>query len=550
MPKITGQKFMAEALAAYGVTHFFYVPVVMSAVIKEMPDLGITSVMTHGEKAAAYMADGYARISRRVGVCGSQAIGATNLAAGLRDAYLSRNPVLAISGGMDPESRYRFAYQEIDDMPIFDRLTKFNAMVENSDRLPDLLSQAFRSATSGMPQPVHLELPGLLGGQAMAELEHDLKFDPRLGSFPSYRPPAPTEDVEVAIKAIASAKRPILVAGGGVASSNAAEQLLAFARQHGLPVATSLNAKGMILDSDPLSVGVVGEYSATSANTAVIESDLVIYVGSLTGGLITRNLAVPPVSAKVVHIDINPDNIGRNYPNTLGVCGDAATVLQQLIDEGRDFTVPADWSARIKILKQEWTDLVSIQEMSDAVPMRPERLCHELSAALPDDAIVVADTGHAGAWMAQNMTTTSTNQRMIRAHGSLGWALPASIGAKAAAPDRPVICFAGDGGFFYHMAELETAMRHDINIIVVVNNNASLNQESFIWEGSDRFDKSWKFAPVSFENIAKSFGTGFARVEKPSDMAGAMQEALAANKPFVIEAVTDMDAMSIPPFLG
>lgn len=541
---------MAEAFAAYGVTHFFYVPVVMSGVIKEMADLGVTSVMTHGEKAAAYMADGYARVSHKVGVCGAQAIGATNLAAGLRDAYLSRNPVLAISGGMDPESRYRFAYQEIDDMPIFDRLTKFNAMVENSSRLPDLLAQAFRSASSGMPQPVHLELPGLLGGKAMDELEHDLQFDSRFGSFPSYRVAAPSDDIQTALKAIEAAKRPILVAGGGVASSNAAVQLLAFARRHGLPVATSLNAKGMILDSDPLSVGVVGEYSATSANTAVIESDLVIYVGSLTGGLVTRNLAVPPVSANVIHIDINPDNIGRNYPNTVGLCGDAATVLQQLLDAGSQFSVPGDWLARIDVLKQEWRDLVSIQEVSDAVPMRPERLCIEISAALPDDAIVVGDTGHSGAWMAQNMPTTSTNQRMIRAHGSLGWAVPASIGAKAAAPDRPVICFAGDGGFFYHMAELETAVRHNFNVIFVVNNNASLNQESFIWEGSDRWDKHWKFAPVSFEHIAKAFGTGFVRVEKPSDMADAMQTALAANKPFIIEAVTDLNAMSIPPYLG
>jgi acetolactate synthase-1/2/3 large subunit len=152
--------------------------------------------------------------------------------------------------------------------------------------------------------------------------------------------------------------------------------------------------------------------------------------------------------------------------------------------------------------------------------------------------------------MAQNIATTSTSQRMIRAHGSLGWALPAAIGAKAAAPDRPVVCFTGDGGFFYHMAELETAMRHGINVIVVVNNNASLNQESFIWEGSDRWDKNWKFSPVSFAGIAEAFGTGFARVEKPGDMAGAFKTALAANTPFVIEAVTDLNAMSVPPYVG
>ena len=544
MPRLSGPEFFVEALSAYGVTHCFYVPVVISEAMKLMPDKGITAVMTHGEKAAAYMADGYARISGKVGVCAAQAIGATNLAAGLRDAYLARIPVLAISGGMNVASRYRHFYQEIDDMPIYDHLTKFNARIEDASRMPDLLAQAFRAATTGMPQPVHLELDGLWHEQSMQPIEHDLSFEARYARYPAIRQPALAEDVARALTAIEKAKRPVIVAGGGVVSSRAAAYLVDFARRHAIPVAKSLNAKDVMLDTDPLSLGVVGQYSATSANAAVSQADLVIYIGSLTGGLVTRNRKVPSPETAVVHIDINPENIGRNYPNTVGVCGDAATVLQQLLAVGARFKAPDEWITRTSEFKAEWDKQVRPMETSDAVPMRPERLLHDLSGVLPSNAIVVGDTGHSGAWIAQNLKVTSESQRVIRAHGSLGWALPASMGAKAARPDCPVICFTGDGGFMYHMAELETAVRYGLNTITVVNNNAALNQEAHIWDWNEKWANNWRFAPVDYGYIAKAFGVGYAKVEKPGQLERAMSEALSASKPFLIEGLTDIEAMA------
>ena len=531
-------------MSAYGVTHCFYVPVVLSEAIKLMPDKGITAVMTHGEKAAAYMADGYARVSGKVGICAAQAIGATNLAAGLKDAYLARIPVLAISGGMNVGSRYRLHYQEIDDMPIYDHLTKFNARIEDASRMPDLIAQAFRSATTGMPQPVHLELDGLWHEQTMKELEHDLRFDTRFATYPAVRQPASAEDIAAALKAIQQAKRPVIVAGGGVVSSGASKSLVAFARRHAIPVAKSLNAKGVILDTDPLSLGVVGQYSEVSANAVVIEADLVIFIGSLTGGLVTRNRRVPPPGTAVVHIDVNPENIGRNYPDTTGVCGDADTVLKQLLSTDVEYAAPQAWTQRTRQLKDDWQERILLMETSDAVPLRPERLLHDLSDLMPGNAILVGDTGHSGAWIAQNLRVTAEGQRVIRAHGSLGWALPASIGAKAACPDHPVICFTGDGGFMYHMAELETAVRYGLNTITVVNNNAALNQEAHIWDWNEKWEKNWRFAPVDYSHIARAFGIGFARVDKPGQLDKAMSEALAANKPFLIEAVTDIEAMS------
>jgi acetolactate synthase I/II/III large subunit len=547
--RMTGARYIAEAFKAYGITHFFYVPVIIPEAVKEMTRLGITPVMTHGEKAAAYMADGFARISHHPGVCGAQTIGGTNLAAGLRDAFLARVPVVAICGGKLPQRRYRFVYQEIDDMPIYQAITKFNATVERLDRLPDLLRAAFRSATSGMPQPVHLELPGQAGEIVNDTLEFELDFDTRFGEFPSVRTPAPSEDVDRVLAALRTSERPIIVAGGGVASSGAQMELVELARRLGIPVATSLNGKGVILDTDPLSIGVVGEYSRRCANQAVSQADLVFYIGSLTGGLVTRNWSVPDPSARVVHLDINPENLGRNYADTVGICGDARTVLRQLLGALEQPT-PSDgrqpWRERVAELRADWQASVRAYEASDAVPMRPERLCREISEWLPEDAIVVADTGHAGAWLAQDFYATSPRQTFIRAHGSLGWGLPAAIGAKCAAPSRPVVCFTGDGGLFYHFSELETAARYGINVTVVVNNNRSLNQEQRLWKESTDFDKNWRFCPVDFASAARAFGCLATRVEQPAEIRPALDRALSAERTTLIEAMTDLWVPAAP----
>jgi len=541
MSQINSSKYIADAFKAYGVTHFFYMPVIVPGACKEMQKTGIIPVMTHGEKAAAYMADGYARVSHRVGVCGSQTIGGTNLAAGLRDPFLARVPVLAISGGKLPQHKYRLTYQEIDDMPIYQAITKFNATVENAERLPDLLNTAFRAATTGMPQPVHLELPGF-AGMNMGDVDGDFEIDSRYGQFPAIRTMAPVGDIHSALEAIGKAERPIIVAGGGVASSQAGPELIGLARLLSIPVATALNAKGIILDADPLSIGIVGEYSRSCANLAVHEADLVIYIGSLTGGLVTRAWTIPGKSAKVIHIDINPENLGRNYMHTIGVCGDAKAVLLQMIEAATQSGKLAPrkaWLGRVSALKAEWQENIRPFETSDAMPMRPERLCREISDWLPENAIVVGDTGHAGLWMAQNFYATSEKQTFIRAHGSLGWSFPAAIGAKCAAPDRPVICFTGDGGFYYHMAEMETAARYGINVICVINNNESLNQEQGLWAGTTEFDKNWRFHPVDLTACANAMGCLALKVECPQDVGPAMKKAFDANRPVIIEAKTD-----------
>jgi acetolactate synthase I/II/III large subunit len=217
-----------------------------------------------------------------------------------------------------------------------------------------------------------------------------------------------------------------------------------------------------------------------------------------------------------------------------------------MIDAALSSTGQKTWLERIAALRGEWSQIANEFETSSQTPIVPPRVAREICRQLPEDAIVVGDTGHAGAWVAQNFYTTNPKQRFIRAHGSLGWAFPASIGAKCAAPDRPVICFTGDGGLYYHLAEIETMLRHELKVVVIVNNNASLNQEAPLWREGGGLEKHWRMMPTNFAKVAEGFGCRGVRVEKPDEIAPALKGALASHGPVLLDVVTDPASMSLP----
>jgi acetolactate synthase-1/2/3 large subunit len=264
---------------------------------------------------------------------------------------------------------------------------------------------------------------------------------------------------------------------------------------------------------------------------------------------------VPPPGTPVIQLDIDPLELGRNYPNTVSLLGDARTVLRQLQQEfsapstnGR--TASSPWLARARELKDQWRAETQSCVDSDAVPMRPERVCRELSQALPDDAIVVVDTGHSGMWTGQHLELRSPNQKYIRAAGSLGWGFPAALGAKCAHPDRAVVCFTGDGGFYYHATELETAARYGINAVIAVNNNFSLNQDerpfnaAYGGQQTEGFEM-WQFSRnVDLVKLAESLGCMGICVERPDEVQPALKQALSANRPVLLDVRTDIKAMS------
>ncbi len=530
MPKMTGSRFFAEAMRGYGVTHLFYVNSIVNAAMKEMDAVGVTRVVTHGEKAAAYMVDGYARASRRPGICLCQDIGTSNLAAGMRDAHMSSSPVIAITGGQNDQPRYRHAYQNAEDFTAWGGVTKANYSVDAVERFPDLLRQAFREATSGTPGPVHLELRGNAGQMLEREGEFDLVFEKRFTQFPAFRPEAEPSAIKAAVAALAQAAKPIIVAGGGAVASGAGPEILKLAETLSIPIATSLHAKAIVPDDHPLAVGVPGSYSRWCANQAVAAADLVFFIGSHTGGQVTNGWQIPKIGTPVIQLDIEPGELGRNYPNTVSLHGDAKVTLGKLIEAaGKQPSRRAEWLEQVRsYVAAYWAESEPLRN-SDAVPIRPERICKELEQWLPAHSTLLVDTFHAALWTAQMTRLTKPGQNYLRCGGSLGWAFPATLGAKAALPDQPVIGFCGDAGFYYHMAELETAARLRLNIVMVVNNNYS----GGVVENA-RFERS-----VNFAKVADSMGCVGFRVERPADIRPALDKALAAGRPAVVEIVSD-----------
>ncbi len=555
MPVMTGSRFFAEAMRGYGVTHVFYVPAILPDAMAAMDDTGVTRVLTHGETAAGYMADGYARASGKPGVCMAQAVGSANLAAGLRDAYLASSPVIAISGGPHPDSRYKHLYQVVEDFPMFGPITKFNARVDHPRRLPDLLRQAFRTATSGAPGPVHLEIPGRHGEAVVQEpLDFELLFEEGFSRYPAYRPEADSGAVADAARLLLEAKRPVIVAGGGVAASRAWAEVVELAEKISVPVATSLSGKGTIPDNHPLSVGVIGAYSRACANRAVANADLVFFIGCHTGGHTTADWKIPRPATTVIHLDIDPAEIGRNYPSKVGLCGDAKATLRRLIAAVGTTAGEKGWLSQIREMVGEWRSEAHPLMNSDATPIRPERLCREISDILPPGGVVVSDTGHSAIWSSTMIDFNKPGQRYITCAGTLGWAFPASIGAKCALPEKPVLCFTGDGGFYYCISELETAARMGINVVVVVNNNRSLQQVKNVVDASYGGNPEakgrgmWVFQETNFAKIAENMGCLGLRVEQPGDLRSALRQALEANRPVVVDVVTDIEAFPQPPW--
>jgi acetolactate synthase-1/2/3 large subunit len=498
------------------------------------------------------MADGYARASGKPGVCMAQVIGALNLAAGLRDAYLAHSPIIAMTGGRDPKTKFRKVYQEIDDVPAFEPVTKMNVTIDDVSRIPDMLRQAFRTATTGAPGPVHLQFRGNEGQLDLEEAEMDAVVEAQFARVPAFRPEPEAAHVKAALELLQKAERPIIVAGGGARASGAGKELVALAEALQIPVATSLNGKDVIPGTHALCVGVAGTYSRESANLAVNRADLVCFIGTETGGMTTHFWAAPKIGTPAIQIDIEPESLGRNYPLQATVLGDARSVLVRMLGQIDKASAAkrAAWIKEICGLRNDWYAKYKPQLESGAVPIHPARICNELTRHMPDDAIVVVDTGHAGMWMGGMYDLRMPAQSYMRSAGHLGWAFPAGLGAKAACPDRPVVVFTGDAGFWYHIGEVETAVRWNLASVTIVNNNGGGNQSK---RGFDRAyggqqtaqaRELWTYNKTDFARLAEDMGALGIRVENPNDIAPALATAVAAKRPAVIDIVTDIEALA------
>jgi acetolactate synthase-1/2/3 large subunit len=554
--QLTGAEWLARSLAANGTTHVFFIDAVIRRTLIELGTLGVHRVLGHSEKAVAYMADGYARVAGRPGICFAQSVGAANLASGLQDPFLGRSPVIAFTGHKAPAHQHRNAYQEIPHHPLFSAVTKFSAEVDAAADLPRLLRQAWRASMTGSPRPVHLDINGLQGeiietGNVSEPADADPAFQLRM---PPFRPTPADDEIDRAAAALRGSKRLAIVAGAGVTASQAGPELLALGRALAAPIGTSLGARGTIPTRDRLSIGCVGNYGAPPANQIVHEADMVLFVGCHTGDQVTHTWRIPAMDTPCVQIDIDPLELGRTYPNTLGLMGDPKATLAKLLtalDKPARDTAFADRAAGIVAA---WREARTPLLAENAVPIYPDRLCAEITRALPEDGILVADTGYSGIWTSTLIELNGTTQSYLRAAGSLGWSFPAALGAKCAAGKRKVICWSGDGAIYYHLTELETARRRGIAVVLVINNNSGFGQG---WPNIQRQQGNKpgdvrelvRFGPTNFADVARVFGLRGIRVEQPSQIAPALQEALASDETVVVDVATDIDCRAPEPWL-
>src|SRR5580698_2300261 len=553
---LTGAEWLARTLAANGTTHVFFIDAVLRRTLIELGTLGVTRVLAHAEKSAAYMADGYARIAGRPGICFAQSVGAANLAAGLQDAYLGRSPVIALTGHKQPAHQHRNAYQEIPHAPLFAPVTKFDAQVDSAADLPRLLRQAWRATMTGSPRPAHLDLNGLQAEIIETGLVHEPAVaDPALQlHMPPHRPAPPDDDIERAAVALRAATRIVIVAGAGATASQAGPELLALGQALAAPIGTSLGARGIIPTRHALSIGCAGNYAAPPANQIVHEAQLVLFVGCHTGDQVTHTWRVPAIDTQIVQIDIDPLELGRSYPNTLGLMGDPQATMAKLLTALGKPVRDTAFADRAAGIVAAWREARAPLLANNAVPIFPDRLCAEITRALPEDGILVADTGYSGIWTSTLIELNGTGQTYLRAAGSLGWSFPAALGAKCAAGKRKVICWSGDGAIYYHLTELETARRRGIAVVLVINNNSGFGQG---WPNIQRQQGNTpgdvrdlvRFGPTNFADVARVFGLRGIRVEEPSQIAPTLRDALASDEAVVVDVATDIDCRAPAPWL-
>jgi acetolactate synthase-1/2/3 large subunit len=540
---------IAATLTAHGIDRFFCVTGGDQPLWIALHAAGIKIVNCRSEASATYMADGYARVTGRpTFVYGQFGPGVANVAAALAEPYWANSPVVSLTSARAPTWQYLYGYQELDQLPMHEPVTRWNATLPAPDRTADLMRQAIRHAVGGRPGPVHLEVPtSMFSADAGTE---PVIADEAFRSVPGPLPGPPPAAVSAIVDALSSARRPVLLAGTGALLSGAWKEVTALAERLNLPVATSAGGKGAIAENHRLSIGVVGRYARTVSNQLLADADLVVVLGSRLGTLVTDSGRLPPSSARIVHVDIDPHVFGVAPDTALRVVSDVRFALQAVLAEIERRRVPAgetDWAAHAQREISAWQDRVKQIDSTSQGGVHPAAVMAELRAALTPDDLVFADTGNMAAWASALYPVTAAGRTFHRAVGSLGWAFAAAMGGAMAAPNRRVACVIGDGGFGYHIGDIETALRHELPVIVVLLNNVSLAfeyQSQTHKYGGQVIDEANDFLDVNYAAVASAFGAHGQRITDQKELPGALADALAAGQPTILEIMTDKEALA------
>jgi thiamine pyrophosphate-dependent acetolactate synthase large subunit-like protein len=533
MATITGSEVLAQALRSQGVDTLFYLmggPMLETeaACIK----LGIRAIDTRHEQAASLAAHAWTRVTRRPGVCmGCSGPGTTNLVTGVANAFTDCAPLVAIGGSSPRVYLGMEAFQEIDQVAIMKPLTKRAERIYDARRIPDMVATAFREATAGRPGPVYLDLPGDILGE---------KIEEESVVYPAAWRPAPRTlgdpaAVREAIALLTRAERPVVIAGSGVWWSDGAAALQAFVEATGIPFYTTPISRGLIPEDHALAF-------LNARSKAFTEADVVLAVGTRFNWVI--QFGRPPRFApdlKVIHVDVNPAQLGHNRAVDVPIAGDARSVLEQLSTEAAGTIDPKQfgaWTGKLRTLDAEKSSEMDKAMSADTAPIHPLRLCKELRDFLRRDAILVVDGQEILNYGRQAIPTYVPGHRLNSgALGTMGVGLPFGVGAKVAKPDAQVVVLHGDGSYGINAMEIDTAVRHKIPVVVVISNNGG-------WTANAPWTRPLpkpgrNLGHTRYDRVAVELGAHGEFVEKPHEIRPALERAFASGKPAVVNVITD-----------
>ncbi|MDJ0270812.1 MAG: thiamine pyrophosphate-binding protein [Aigarchaeota archaeon] len=556
MTLVSGSKLLVDSLRGLGVQHIFallgsdLVPVF--DILRETPEISLVNV--RHEQAAGHMADGYARVSLKAGVCMvHNGPGLTNVITGIAAAYRAFSPVVLISGAPTTRELYRDTIQELNQTALTRPIVKWNATITRVERIPEMVRRAFSIALQGRKGPVHLDIPRDMlldfcdvSNAAVSPNNYDVVDFPRV---------SPDSDIIVqAARLLLSASNPLIIAGGGVKWSEATKEVIALAEMLTAPIATSYGHIDAVPGDFPLFIGQLGRDGSETAKRIAKEADVILAVGTRLGAFTTFfSQDCFSRDVKIIQVDIEPSEIGRHYRVALGMVGDAKAVLRALIEAVKNVSSGVlvkntDRLNKIVAMRREEKDKLALTASSDATPIKPQRVFRELREALKRDAIIVLDDGNAVAFGYKLLEFYEPRTFLSPLDlACVGCGYPTALGAKIAKPDKQVAAVCGDGGFIMTLHEIATAVQHGINVAAVVLNNNC-------WAAEKAYQKHFyggryfgcDLLNPCFAEVAEKFGAFGVRVERPGELREALTQALDAEKPSVVEVLVDPEELNPP----
>ena len=557
---LTASQALVKMMHEQGVKVIFGLPgdtsMAFYDALRDAPE--IRHILTRDERSASFMADVYARVSHRLGVCeGPSGGGATYILPGVAEANFSSIALLALTTDTPLRDEGRNVLTELDQERLFAPVTKWNAKVKRADKLPEIVRRAFRQATTGRPGAVHLALPQDVLNEATPESE---VYGTETGDlYPTYRARADAQAVSKAAELLLSAQCPIMIAGGGVVISQAWKEVTALAEHLVLPVATSINGKGSIAEDHPLSIGVVGGNGGrVYAHGMLREADLIFYVGCKTDSVTTMNWTLPPADGRqtIIQLDADPAEIGNRYRTTCGLVGDAKLTLADILQAVRQLQKqPRDMRGRaqeIAARSQPWWAGFARRagSLHPSGAVSALSVVYALQETLPPDYVIVADPGTMTPVTAAYFRSAAGRRVVIpRAFGGLGYALPGVVGAKLAAPEAAVVGLIGDGSLGMSVGELETIHRLGLPVVLIHFNNGCfgwIKTMQHLQHGARYFSVDFA-ADTDVVKIAQGFGLRALRVSQPQELAPAIRQALTADSATFIDVPTAPEYVEVPP---